>query len=144
MSTHAPTDLPRPLLRRIAQDIINHLAMQQAALKARVVDACTKHKLAHWRDDNYRACVSLSPDYFVKYDHPSTLAPQLATQEYIYEYAKSSPDAPRIPQVIHHFGNDITMYVVMEFITFAASPPDIERTAKAVKWLWVFHLLPVL
>jgi hypothetical protein len=35
--------------------------------------------------------------------------------------------------VVHHFGDSRTKYLVMEFITFTASP--IDRTAQALVWL---------
>ncbi|KAI6109448.1 hypothetical protein EDD16DRAFT_1886653 [Pisolithus croceorrhizus] len=91
--------------------------MDRAAFEAYVVDTCTNHELVHQKDENYRACVSIGTDYFVKYGDPETLGPQFETQSYIYEYAKSDPDAPRIPKAIHYFGDRTTMI------------------AQAVKWL---------
>jgi hypothetical protein len=67
---------------------------------------------------------------------PDNLWPELQTQSYIFDYARSNPhpDAPRIPQVVHHFGNSRTKYLVMEFITLTAAPLDlIDRTAQALK-----------
>src|SRR6266850_7286809 len=74
-------------------------------------------------------------DYFVKFGDPDDLWPELQTQSYIFDYARSNPhpDAPRIPQVVHHFGDSMTMYLVMEFITLTAAP--IDRTAQALVWL---------
>ena len=74
-------------------------------------------------------------DYFVKFGNPDDLWPELQTQSYIFDYARSNPhpDAPRIPQVVHHFGDSMTMYLVMEFITLTAAP--IDRTAQALVWL---------
>jgi hypothetical protein len=105
------------------------------ALEANIVETCTNHELVHERDKNYRACVSIGTDYFVKFGDPDALWPGLQTQSYIFGYAISNPhpDAPRIPQVVHHFGDSRTMYLVMEFITRTAAP--IDRTAQALVWL---------
>lgn len=114
---------------------------QTAALKtleARVVEACATHESAHSNDRDYRACVSLEPDFFVKFGHPDDIWPEFQTQRYIFEYAKSSPhhDTPRIPRPIHYFGGNMTAYLVMEFITLAAHPPDlIDRAARALLYL---------
>jgi len=43
------------------------------ALEANIVEVCTIHKLVHWRDNNYRACVSIGTFYFVKFGHPDDL-----------------------------------------------------------------------
>ncbi|KAK7052936.1 hypothetical protein VNI00_004256 [Paramarasmius palmivorus] len=109
------------------------------ALEVIVVDACAQHEQAHWKDPNYRACVFIGTDYFVKFGDPKTLGPEIATQLHIFEYANSHPDipnTPRIPQVIHHFQNQWTMYLVMEYIALTADPPDLDgRAAEALKWL---------
>jgi hypothetical protein len=105
------------------------------ALEANIVEACTNHELVHWKDKNYRACVSIGSDYFVKFGDPDDLWPELQTQSYIFDYARSNPhpDAPRIPQVVHYFGDSRTNYLVMEFITLTATPLDlIDRTAQAL------------
>jgi hypothetical protein len=60
------------------------------------------------------------------------------TQVYIYHYAESQVDAPRIPKVIHHFQGDHRRgYLVMEHLKLrGSSPPDLpERIAEALKWL---------
>ena len=108
---------------------------QKAALEANIVEACTNHELVHWKDKDYRACVSIGTNYFVKFGHPDDLRPELQTQLYIFDYARANPhpNAPRIPQVVHHFGDSRTMYLVMEFITLTAAPLD--RTAQALVWL---------
>ena len=88
-----------------------HLAMdQKAALEANIVEACTNHELVHWKDKDYRACVSIGTNYFVKFGHPDDLRPELQTQSYIFDYARANPhpNAPRIPQVVHHFGDSRT------------------------------------
>ena len=116
-----------------------HLAMDQKAslkaLEANIVEACTNHQLAHWRDDNYRPCVSIGTDYFVKFGGLDLLWPEIQTQSYIFNYAKFNPhpDAPRIPEVVHHFRHERTMYLVMEFITFTAAP--LNQTEQALVWL---------
>ncbi|RDB18139.1 hypothetical protein Hypma_000611 [Hypsizygus marmoreus] len=105
------------------------------ALEANIVEACTNHELVHSKDKNYRACVSIGTDYFVKFGDPDDLLPEIQTQSYIFDYARSNPhpDAPRIPQVVHHFGDSMTMYLVMEFITLTAAP--IDRIVQALVWL---------
>ncbi|KAF8608069.1 hypothetical protein BDV93DRAFT_536333 [Ceratobasidium sp. AG-I] len=114
---------------------------QAAALKSletRVEEACTTHELAHSNDRNYRACVSLETDYFVKFGHPDAIWPEFQTQRYIFEYTRSNPyhDTPRIPQPIHCFGGSMTAYLVMEFISLTVHPPDlIERAARALACL---------
>jgi len=107
------------------------------AFEANIVEACTNHELAHWKDENYRACVSIGTNYFVKFGDPDALQPEFETQSYIFDYAMSNPhpDAPRIPQVVHHFGDSRTKYLVMEFITLTAAPPSLDRTAQALVWL---------
>ena len=115
---------------------------QKAALKAleaNIVEACTYHELVHRNDKNYRACVSIGTDYFVKFSNYHTLWPEFQTQSYIFDYARSNPhpDAPRIPQVVHHFQDRRTTYLVMEFITLTtdAHPDLIDRTERALVWL---------
>ena len=105
------------------------------ALEANIAEACTNHELVHSKDKNYRACVSIGADYFVKFGHPDALWPEIQTQLYIFDYARSNPDpnAPRIPQVVHHFGDSMTKYLVMEFVTLTAAL--IDQTAQALVWL---------
>jgi hypothetical protein len=82
--------------------------------------------------------VSIRTDYFVKFGDPDDLWPELQTQSYIFDYARSNPhpDAPHILQVLHHFGDSSTKYLVMEFIMLTAAPLDlIDRTAQALVWL---------
>jgi hypothetical protein len=94
---------------------------------------------------NYRACVSIGTDYFVKFGHPDDLCPELQTQSYIFDYARSNPhpDAPRIPQVVHHFGDSRTKYLVMKFITLTAAPISIDWTAQALVLLWARRVVEV-
>lgn len=103
------------------------------ALEANVVEACANVYRGY-----LTACVSIGTDYFVKFGDPGTLWPEHQTQSYIFDYAMSNPhpDAPRIPQVVHYFRNRWTAYLVMEFITLTAPPPDlIDRTTQALVWL---------
>lgn len=110
-----------------------------SAFEAGIVDACAKHEQAHWNENDYRACVSLDPDHFVKFDIPQVVWPEIASHSHIFEYAQShadTPGTPRIPKVIHHFEYQHTMYMVMEAITLMEPPPDLpERIAEAVRWL---------
>jgi hypothetical protein len=46
---------------------------QKAALEANIVEACTNHEFVHSKDENYRACVSIETDYFVKFGDPDAL-----------------------------------------------------------------------
>jgi hypothetical protein len=85
-------------------------------------------------------CLFVEPYYFVKYSHPNTLGPEIATQKYISDCAKSESDTsciPRIPKIKHCFQEGWTMYLVMEYITLTVPPPsDLnERIAVALKWL---------
>jgi hypothetical protein len=113
---------------------------EQSALEAAIVDTCTKHKEAHWKESGYRDCVSIGTEYFVKFGNPKTMWPEIVTHKYIYEYAQShadTPRTPRIPRVKHHFKDQRTMYMVLEPITLTRNPPDLpERTAEALKWLY--------
>ena len=111
----------------------------QAALEATIVTACTAHKTANWRDHkNYRACISIGTSYFVKFDNIKSLEPEVATQRYISAYAEAHPElpgTPRIPKVLFSFQREWTMYMVMEYIHLAESPPDLEKRADALIWL---------
>ncbi|KAG9017989.1 hypothetical protein FRB90_012714 [Tulasnella sp. 427] len=122
-----------PLIAYLAMD---HKAALKA-LKANIVEACAKHELVHWRDKDYRACLSMGTDYFVKFGNSDAIWPEFQTQSYIFDYARSNPhpDAPRIPQVVHHFGDSRTKYLVMEFIPLTAAPLSPDRTAQALLWL---------
>ncbi|KZP15618.1 hypothetical protein FIBSPDRAFT_921082 [Athelia psychrophila] len=112
---------------------------EQSTFEAAIADACTKHKEAHWQEYDYRACVSIGTEYFVKFDNPRALWPEIATHKYISEYAQAHADTPRMPRISkvkYHFGDKRTMYMVMEYITLTNPPPDLpERTAEAVRWL---------
>lgn len=65
------------------------------ALEAKIVDICQAHEAENWRKASYRACVAVEPCYVVKYGDPETLWPEIATQKYIFDYAKSQPYTPR-------------------------------------------------
>jgi hypothetical protein len=107
-------------------------------LQTAVIAACTMHKEQNSQNANYRACVHIGTDYFVKYGAQRDLEPELATQEYIFTYARQSktPDAPRIAKIVHHFVDQRTMYLVMEHIKLQESPPDlVARIPKTMKWL---------
>jgi hypothetical protein len=55
------------------------------ALEANIVEACINHELVHEKDKNYRACVSIGTDYFVKFGDPDALWPELQAQSYIFD-----------------------------------------------------------
>jgi hypothetical protein len=140
---------PGPLARIISYFFLpltlhhpRHLAMDQKAaleaLEANIVELCTNHEEEHWCEDDYRRSVSIGTDYFVKFGDSDVLWPELQTQLYIFEYARSNPhpDAPRIPKVVHHFSGGRTMHfmhLVMEFITLTEA--SIDQTAQALVWL---------
>ena len=112
--------------------------MNQEELQTAVIAECTKHKEQNSQNADYRACVDIGTEYFVKYGVRRDLEPERATQEFIFTHAQQSntPDAPRIARIIHHFVDQRTMYLVMERIKLQESPPDLAaRTQKAVKWL---------
>jgi hypothetical protein len=101
---------------------------------------CQAHKADNWGKRGYRALVVVEPYYVVKYGDPETLWPEIATQKYIFDYAKSqpyTPCVPRIPEIKHYFENGRTMYLVMGRITLTVPPPSdlIKRVAEALKWL---------
>lgn len=112
--------------------------IEQAALEATIVAACTEHQVAHWQDIDYRPHLFIEPGYFVKYGNYKFLWLEIATQLYISRYAESHAGAPRIPKIVHHFqGDQGRGYLVMEYIKFRSpSPSDLpERAAVALKWL---------
>ena len=122
----------------LVADMTAHSTTPPKALEARIVEACTAHELAHRNDRDYRACVPLEPDYFVRYGCHDAIWSEFQTQQYIFEYTRSNPsqDTPRIPQPIHYFEGSMTAYLVMEFIPLAAPPPDlIDRIAMALACL---------
>ena len=45
---------------------------EEAALEAAVIAACAQHKRG--RDNDYRTCVFIKPDYVVKYGKYETMA----------------------------------------------------------------------
>ena len=111
-----------------------YLAMIQD-LQTTVISACTKHKEQKSQNADYRACVYIGTDYFVKYGARRDLEPELATQGFIFNQTKTS-DAPRIAQIVHHFVDQRTMYLVMGRIKLQESPPSLAaRIQKAMKWL---------
>ena len=118
----------------------------RAALEVTIVAACTAHETAHWQDyNNYQANISIGTTYFVKFDGPQSLEPQVATQTYISAYAEAHPElpgTPRIPKVLFSFQHKWTMHMVMEYIQLADSPPDFEKRADALIWLSKVPLPP--
>jgi hypothetical protein len=115
---------------------------EQATFEATILDACSKHRQAHWKDGDYRACVSIGTDYFVKFGDPQTLWSEIKTQLHILEYAEAyqdtpcKPRKPRIPRIIHYFRDQAKLYLVMEYVKFTASPSDFSKEiAEALRWL---------
>ena len=63
-------------------------------LQTTVISACAKHeRLTAWNAD-YRPCVCIGMDYFVKYGYRYYLEPELATQEYIFAHAQLAQEDP--------------------------------------------------
>lgn len=105
--------------------------------QAEVIAACKDHKEQNSQKDDYRACVFIGTEYFVKYGTPKDLEPERATQEFIFNHTQQpqTPVPPRIAKILHHFVEERTMYLVMERITLQESPPDVARIQEAMKWL---------
>ena len=105
--------------------------------QAEVIAVCKEHKKKNSRNDDYRACVYIGTKYFVKYGTLRDLEPELATQEFIFNYAQQpqTPVPPRIAKILYHFFDERTMYLVMERIALQESPPDLARIQEAIKWL---------
>ncbi|KAH9058924.1 hypothetical protein EDB83DRAFT_2610973 [Lactarius deliciosus] len=95
--------------------------------QAKVIAVCKEHEKQNWKNYDYRACVYIGTDYFVKYGNPKDLEPELATQEFIFNHAQQpqTPVPPRIAKILHHFVDDeATMYLVMERINLQVPLPS--------------------
>ncbi|KAF8273317.1 hypothetical protein EI94DRAFT_1716399 [Lactarius quietus] len=105
--------------------------------QAEVIAACKDHMEQNSQKDDYRACVFIGTEYFVKYGTPTDLEPERATQEFIFNHTQQpeTPVPPRIAKILYHFVEERTMYLVMERITLQESPPDVARIQEAMKWL---------
>ena len=80
--------------------------VELAVFEADIVATCAEHRQNHWKDDDYRACVSIESKeskYFIKFDDPTTLGPEFSTRSYIHDYAVHHGNGPRIPQALHYF-----------------------------------------
>ncbi|KAL4067349.1 hypothetical protein V8B97DRAFT_2009416 [Scleroderma yunnanense] len=111
---------------------------QPAAFETTVISTCIAHERVHWRDKDYRRCVVIEQNYFVKFDDYETLRPRVETQKYIYRYAKSDASAPRVPELLHFFESEGMGYAVMEYINLTFPPvleKAAEKAAEALKWL---------
>ena len=93
-------------------------------LQAEVIAVCRKHKEQNSRNYDYRACVFVGVDYFVKYGAAKNLEPELATQEYLFHHAQQSqtPETPRIAKIVHHF-------------VYQKTPDLATRIQGAIEWL---------
>jgi hypothetical protein len=115
--------------------------IELAAFEADIVATCAEHRQSHWRDADYRACVSIElkeSKYFIKFDDPRTLGPEFSTQSYIHDYAMRHGNGPRIPQALHYFETKEKAFLVMEHIEL--TDPSLitnlaERAARALDWL---------
>ena len=98
---------------------------QLATFESAVISACIAHDQARYN----RGCVVIEQKYFVKFDNYGILRPEVETQAYIYQYAKSDASAPRVPEILRFFKSENMGYVVMEYINLS-SPPDAEKAAE--------------
>ena len=97
---HSCVSICSPFLFLLMLHQPGHLVTSQD-LEAAVVAACTMREEHNWKKADYRACVYIRTDYFVKYGTPEDLKPELATQEYIFAHAQQSdtPDASRVAKL---------------------------------------------
>ncbi|GJJ14320.1 hypothetical protein Clacol_008584 [Clathrus columnatus] len=102
-----------------------------------VITACEEDQHNHKYDYGHK-CGLVVRGVFVKYDNYYSLRPEVEMQKYVFEFAKSSRDAPHVPEVYHFFHRDQLMaYVVMEYIN-TTPIPDLElapKVALALQWL---------
>ena len=109
--------------------------------EANINATCMAHKQNNWRDNKYRACVTFESEkskYFIKFDNPKALRPEFLTQSYIYDYSTRHGSGPRVFQPLHFFCNQITAFLIMEYIELVdpSLVTDLaERTAEALNWL---------
>jgi hypothetical protein len=106
-------------------------------LRATIIRECENHENANWRERNYRRCITIGTEYFVKFDTHDRMKPELATQMHIQSYAASLPDsaaAPRIAKVLFHFQEGYFTYNVMEYIELGG-PANPAQKADALTWL---------
>ena len=102
--------------------------------EAAIMAECRKHQAEH---GSKTGCVLVEPyPYIVKYDDPETLASYIETQSFLWN-AEQQTNKPRIPKLIHQFGNGQgTAYVVLEYIKLVQAPDDLDkRIEDAVTWL---------
>ena len=107
------------------------------ALRQEITKLCEEHDRNEDSKPDFRRCVVLR-GYFIKYDCHRSLYPQYKTQQYIYEKALGDANAPRVPDVYHHFSPEHKMaYLVMEYIDAKATPVRNapEKVAVALQWL---------
>ena len=120
-----------------------------AAFENDITTLCAEHMQSHWKDKDYRACVSLEPKgskYFIKFDDPTTLWPEFSTQSYIHDYAKRHHDkhGPRIPQALHYFEAQGEAFLVWNTSSLGTNP--LQTSPRGRQRLSIgfrrFHLLP--
>ena len=112
-----------------------------AAFEARIIAVCAEHTNIHWKNDDYRQCLTIESNetkYFIKFDNAMALWPEFSTQSYIYHYVIRHKNGPRISQALHYFEIPGRAFFVMEHIGLADPPPITnlaERAARAIDWL---------
>ena len=118
---------------------LNSIDVELAAFEADIVATCAEHMQSHWKDDDYRACVSIESKeskYFIKFDDPTTLGPESRR-------GRTSTTMPCITGMGHAFPRLYTTsklkkaFLVMEHIKL--THPSLitnlaERTAQALDW----------
>jgi hypothetical protein len=108
------------------------------ALEPAIASACAEHERENGGNyGTYRRCL-LFGEYFVKFDDYSYFYPEVTTLNYLANLAKSDPNAPRVPQVLHFFHDNNRMaYVVMEYIDQVQVSTETlaEKAAEAVRWM---------
>ena len=83
--------------------------------------ACREHEATHSRGNKNTACV-LVGSYIVRYGDPIKLVSYTATQSLLCN-AQQETNKPRIPQLIHHFGNGQgKAFVIVEAIKLVEMP----------------------
>jgi hypothetical protein len=96
-----------------------------AAFETDIIAICAEHEQSHWREFDYRACVSFESKeskYFIKFDSPRILWPEFLTQSYICDYAKRHGNGPRIPQALHYFKTQKHAFLVMNSSRLGTNP----------------------
>ena len=85
---------------------------ERVTFEADIIAICVEHSQSHWRDVDYRACVTFESKESKYSGNPRTLWPEFSTQSYIYDYAMRHGNGPRISQPLHYFETKAEAYLV--------------------------------